>query len=385
MQQTVAFLSEWGDDALDFSKRRAEVPTTHFIITSVILAKQDIPFAKRVIEAVRARHFPGGVLDSELTANNHEKRKEILEDLDEAPFKIFSVIVDKRQLIGEGLRYKGSFYKFLHSLADRELFRLLPNLDLVSGPIGDGTFMKGFVHYVGQNHISNLFNESTFGFVGIENEGLAQAAGYIAGTLARCYDQTVITDQRGEFIELLRRKLLSVQFFPDTFNTGTAPTLAAGTDFDGTLATLSTNLASDFLHRKSLSPVPQVKDQVSCLGYLLFHFRHINPTRYITSFELMEHIRARTGKKGTLHYFQTKVIAQLRDAGVLIASSPRGYKLPASEADLYDFVSHSNTIISPMLSRIKRFRDQVHIATGGELDMLAQEQFALIRKVVVDQ
>ncbi|MDR6809792.1 hypothetical protein J2Y45_006827 [Dyadobacter sp. BE34] len=384
MQQTVAFLSEWGNDTLDLSKRGVEVPTTHFIITAIILNKEDIASAKRVIEAVRIRHFAGGNLDPELTANNHEKQKEILEDIDEAPFKVFAVIVDKRQLIGEGLRYKGSFHKFLHSLADRELFRLLPNLDLVSGPIGDNTFMKGFVKYVEQNHISNLFNESTFGFAGIENDGLVQAAGYIAGTLARCYDETVITDQRGEYIELLRRKLLSVQFFPDTFRTSIVQVPYSCENYNETLATLSTNLANDFLHRKSLSPVPQLKDQVSCLGYLLFHFRHINPTRYITSFELMEHIRARTGKKVSLHYFQTKVIAQLRDAGVLIASSSRGYKLPASEADLNDFVSHSNTIISPMLSRVKRFRDQVHTATSGEIDILAHQEYALIRKIVVD-
>jgi len=384
MQQTVAFLAEWGNDALDFSKRGVEVPTTHFIITAIILDKEDVPVAKQVIEAVRNRHFSGDVLDSNLTANNHEKRKEILEDIDEAPFKVFSVVIDKRQLIGEGLRYKGSFYKFLHSLADRELFRLLPNLDLVCGPIGDNTFMNGFVKYVEQNHISNLFNESTFGFAGIENDGLVQAAGYIAGTLARCYDETVITDQRGEFIELLRRKLLSIQFFPDTCGTSMAPALSSGENFNETLATLSTNLANDFLHRKSMSLVPQVKDQVSCLGYLLFHFRHINPTRYITSFELMEHIRARTGKKVSLHYFQTKVIAQLRDAGVLIASSSRGYKLPANEADLYDFINHSNTIISPMLSRVKRFRDQIHTATSGEIDILAHEEYSLIRKVIVD-
>jgi len=98
----------------------------------------------------------------------------------------------------------------------------------------------------------------------------------------------------------------------------------------------------------------------------------------------MEHIRARTGRKVSLHYFQTKVIAQLRDAGVLIASSSRGYKLPASQSDLYDFVNHSNTIIEPMLSRVKRFRDQIYTATDGEVDILSQEEYALIRKVVVD-
>ncbi|CAG5001054.1 hypothetical protein DYBT9275_02585 [Dyadobacter sp. CECT 9275] len=382
MQNHIAFLSEWGNNELDFSKNGATVPTTHFIVTAIIVQKEQLPDVKRVLEAVSNRHFGGGAIDSRTTGSDHGKRREILEDIDEAPFKIFSVVVDKRQLIGEGLRYRGSFFKFLHSLADRELFRLLPNLDLVAGKIADDTFMKGFARYIEQNHISNLFNESTFGFVGFQDSLLVQLAGFIAGTLARCYDETVITDQRNEFVELLRLKLLSIRFFPDTFGSSIAPPPAGSQYYNETLANLSIRLANDFLHHRSLSPVPQVKDQVSSLGYLLFHFRHISPTRYITSFELMEQIRARTGRKVSLHYFQTKVIAQLRDAGVLIASSSRGYKLPASETDLHDFIAHSNTIIEPMLSRVKRFRDQIHLATDGKIDVLAAEQYNLIRKVI---
>ncbi|SEI50294.1 hypothetical protein SAMN05216327_10272 [Dyadobacter sp. SG02] len=68
MHQTVAFLSEWGNDIPDFSKRISELPTTHFIDTALIASKKVIAAAKRVIEAVRNRHFSGGVLDSESTA-----------------------------------------------------------------------------------------------------------------------------------------------------------------------------------------------------------------------------------------------------------------------------------------------------------------------------
>ena len=123
-------------------------------------------------------------------------------------------------------------------------------------------------------------------------------------------------------------------------------------------------------------------DQVTTLSYLVFHFRHINAVRYISSFEIMQHIKARRSKPVSLHYFQTKVIAPLRDAGVLIASSSKGYKLPASQSDLYDFVNHSNAIIEPMLSRVKKFRDQIRLATNGELDVLDKQEYSLIRKVV---
>jgi len=96
----------------------------------------------------------------------------------------------------------------------------------------------------------------------------------------------------------------------------------------------------------------------------------------------MEHIKVRRGKAVSLHYFQTKVIAPLRDAGVLIASSSKGYKLPANESDLYDFINHSNAIIEPMLSRVKKFRDQIRLATNGKLDVLNKDEYSLIRKVV---
>ncbi|MCF2501378.1 hypothetical protein [Dyadobacter chenhuakuii] len=384
MHHHTAFLSEWGNNTLDFSKKgpSGSLPTTHFIVTALIMDKADHVAVLAVLEAVSKRHFDGGPIDSEKTGNDHVKRKDVLEDLEELPFQVFSVIVDKRQLIGEGLRYKGSFYKFLHGLADRELFRIFPDLEMVTGQTGDETFMKGFITYVQQNHIANLFNESSFGFVASQDSPVVQAANFIAGTLARCYDETVITDQRGEFIEILKRKVLTIRFWPDAFAHNLISQPEPGPSFDPLLSELSVNLANDFLHRKSADKAPQAIDQVSSLSYLLFHFRHISPTRYITSFELMEHIRARRGKNVSLHYFQTKVIAPLRDAGVLIASSSRGYKLPASEQDLYDFVGHSNTIIEPMLSRVKRFRDQIHMATDGKIDVLAADEYKVIRKVI---
>lgn len=376
---TIAFLSEWGNNGLDFTKKGV---STHFIVTAIILDKENLPEVKRVLSAVVQRYFTTGTIKPKVVGTNHKLRKLILEDMLEAPFQIFALVVDKRQLISEGLRYKGSFYKFLHGLADRELFKIFPNLEMSVSQIGKESFMEGFVKYVHQNHITNLFNESAFGFVNSQEEVVAQAAGFIADTLARCYDETIITDQRQDFVDILQNKLLTIKFWPDVFEPYLVKQDLAVQQYDRALAELSINLANDFLHRKAPSQAPHVIDQFTTLSYLVFHFRHINPTRYISSFEIMEHIKARRGKTVSLHYFQTKVIAPLRDAGVLIASSSKGYKLPASEPDLYDFINHSNAIIEPMLSRVKKFRDQVRLATQGKLDILNKTEYQLIRKVI---
>ncbi len=384
MQQQTAYLSEWGNNTLDFSKKTPSgLPaTTHFIVSAIIPANPGAPELQTILDAVSQRHFNGGRIYSDAVGNDHNRRKEILEDLDEIDFRIFALILDKRQLSGRGLRFKGSLFKFMYGLVDRELFNIYPDLEMITSQPADESFLKGFIGYVQQSHIPNLFNESAFGFTQLQDSLLVQTTGFIAGSLARCYDETVITDQRTEFIEVLKRKLLTIKFWPDAFEHNLANPPMPGPAYDPLLAELSVKLANSFLQRKSSDRALQSIDQVSCLGYLLFHFRHINPTRYITSFELMEHVGARRGKNVSLHYFQTKVIAPLRDAGVLVASSSRGYKLPASHQDLYDFVSHSNTIIEPMLSRVKKFRDQIVMATDGKLDILAADEYALIRKVV---
>lgn len=384
MQNQIAYLSEWGNSELDFKKQgQVESISTHFIVTALLVNKSDLPEIIPILEAVRTRYFSGASIGSEAVGNDHEKRKQILEDLDEIGFKIIAIIVDKRQVIAQGLRFKHSFFKFMHGLADRELSGTFPDLEMSTSLPADESFMKGFIGYMQQNHITNLFNESTFGFTAVQDNVLVQTASFIAGTLARCYDETVITDQRGDFIEILKSKVLTVKFWPDTFESSLGNQPETGPSYDPLLAELSIKLANGFLSRKSSNRSQQATDQVSCLGFLLFHFKHINPTRYITSFELIEHVRARRGKNVSLHFFQTKVIAPLRDAGVLIASSSRGYKLPASHQDLYDFIGHSNTIIEPMLSRVKKFRDQIVKATDGKLDVLAADEFKLIRKVVL--
>ena len=375
----VAFLADWGNSGLDFTKRETK---THFIVTALTLPQENVSNAEEVAEEIRKKYFNNGCAWSDEVGKNHSLRTKVLTELVQAPFWIFALVVDKRQLVGEGLRYRGSFYKFLHGLADRELYRIFPDLQMLAAPKGNDSFMEGFVKYVHRRHIPNIFNQAAFGFANREDQVLVLAAEFVAETLAHCYDETLIGPQRHTFTELLQPKILTMKFWPDAFEPSLVTTDLNGQQYNATLADLSVNLATDYVHRRAHSPAQQVIDQTTCLSYLVFHFRHMDPTRYIASREIMEHIRVRRGKAVSLHYFQTKVIAPLRDAGILIASSSRGYKLPACEADLYDFVNHSNTIVQPMLSRVKKFRDQVRLATDGRLDLLDREEYGLIRKVL---
>ena len=144
---------------------------------------------------------------------------------------------------------------------------------------------------------------------------------------------------------MLRPKILTIRFWPDVFEPNAATVDLNASDYNSTLADLSVNLANEYMHRRAHSPAQQVIDQTTCLAYLVFHFRHMDPTRYIASREIMEHIRARRGKAVSLHYFQTKVIAPLRDAGILIASSSRYLHLTPRSADNVDMERIENLTI----------------------------------------
>ena len=382
MNDHIAFLDEWGNNGLDFTKPGV---STHFIVTAITLRKEQLSEAESQLEEIRKRFFQIGPIKSAKVGSDDKRRILILKQLITVPFQLFALVVDKRELRGEGFYYKGSFYKFLHGLADRELYRSFPNLELVADRHGDESFMQGFTQYVYNRHVPTLFNQASFRFVNSQASLLVQAADFVAGTLARCYDETVLSSERASFVQLLKPKLLTLKYWPDVFAPVVAQSLPDQADYNAGLAELCVGLGQDFLHRKLASRSPQEVDQVTCLNYLLFHFRHVDPTRYISSRELMAHIEERRGSLPSLHYFQTRVIAPLRDAGVIIASSTKGYKIPSCEGDLYDFINHSNTIIQPLLSRISKCRDRIRLATGGAIDLLEREEYANLKQLLADQ
>lgn len=73
--------------------------------------------------------------------------------------------------------------------------------------------------------------------------------------------------------------------------------------------------------------------------------------------------------------FRMRIIGKLRDKGVIIASSQKGYKIPSKQAELYDFINHDAKIVIPMLARLKKCRDLVKLGTANELDLLDHPEY----------
>lgn len=120
---------------------------------------------------------------------------------------------------------------------------------------------------------------------------------------------------------------------------------------------------------------PEVKAQVIVLQYLLFRFMNNDTRGYIYTYELKDQLANTELRNMKDQAFRMRIIGKLRDKGVIIASSQKGYKIPSKQAELYDFINHDAKIVIPMLARLKKCRDLVKLGTANELDLLDHPEY----------
>ncbi|PKP42774.1 MAG: DUF3800 domain-containing protein [Bacteroidetes bacterium HGW-Bacteroidetes-12] len=360
----IAFADEFGTNSFDFENQG-----THFIVATIILRDELKNEITEKLEIIRKKHFQTGEIKSSKVSKNHKRRIKILEELSALDFSIYAIIVDKRKLYGEGFRFKPSFYKYLNGLLYKELYRTFPNLTLTVDEHGGNDYMNSFKKYVDKRHIRNLFSGSDFILENSKGDILIQLADFIAGTLGFSFDELKKNEYSETFLEIIQAKAISYNYFPRDFNFKEFQESANDNNFNSDIAELSYNRAVDFIDTTKGKEREYI-DQLNCVKLLLIYLRGSDNSRFIPTWELVKHLNTSRAIEIKEQYFRTKIIGKLRDKGVLIASSRKGYKLPTCASDLKKFINHGNRIILPMAHRIKIARDSIKMATNNELDIL---------------
>lgn len=372
-----AYIDEAGNSDLDLSK---EGVSSHFIVTAIIVDEEGLPKFIEQISALRIKHFQEGEIRSKKVGKDDGRRMKILIDMQSLDFHIFSVLVDKSILISKGFDYKTSFYKFLPNLIYEELFKAYPSLQITVDEHGSTDFMDSLIKYVRKKNIpDSLFSTSDFGVVNSKLSEQVQLADFIAGTIARSIELDISSDQSKAFFALLKAKTIDIKVWPQEDDSYLADTSSIQDPNKALITDVALHLITRFISENSSRRKPQINDQVNYLRYLLYYFKFINPHKYISTIEILKHLEHTSGRVINVYYFRTKVIANLRDKGIIIASSSKGYKIPASQKDLYDFLNHDNSIIQPMLRRIKLCRDRILLASKNNLDILDDDAYKSLK------
>ncbi len=375
----MVFVAEAGNNSFDFDN-----DSTHFILAAIIIEKDKKAQLTIEIDEIRKKYFqkkPQSEIKSAKVGQDDDLRKRILTDLLALDFQIYAVIIDKQRLYGEGFQYKKSFYKFLCGLLYKELYRTA-DVEVCANQHSSNPFMKEFTKYLHTNHIKpDLFSDAnaSFQFASSKTFNILQVADFVAGTLACIHDKQQKSPDFQEFEKLLAKKLIGTKFFPDDRPILEYAPTQKEENYDPDIAYAALKLISTYINEKKTSTIEEEKHQLLFLNILLFNLR-IDLHKSVSTKEIINHLAQESDISE--HFFRSNVIAKLRDEGILIASSQKGYKIPVCEKDVYQFLNHSNSIIINMLRRVEKAREMIALATGNKLDILDKEEYHKLKNLL---
>ena len=376
MNQVIAFADEFGNNSFKFSTE-----STHFIIASIIVNYKDLDEFYLEVEKIRSKYFQKGEIKSSKIKDNHKRRLLILKEIVNLKFNIYSVVVDKSLLYGEGFKYKKSFYKYLNGILYKELYKTFPKLELKVDEYGGNEFMLEFKEYVRQNHIRTLFEGSEF-FVNESGKELGvQVADLIAGTLGYIFDEHKKSSYSAEFLKIISDKIISINHFPKVYKLNEYFEVN-NTDvlYDQAITELSLRSIFDYLDKTS-SETQQKQDSINFLKILVRYHESNHYRNYTTSQEFIQHLNVNRESKLGKEQF-VNMVGALRDIGILIGSSREGYKIPTNHYEIKKYVQHGNSIVIPLLRRISVCRDSILLATNNSLDILDDPEFEVLKKII---
>lgn len=374
-----AFLDDSGDSGLSVDKSGT---SRAFALAAVIVADSKLSEVRTAVESVRSKHFQAGEMKSSGIGDNHRRRIRVLRDLRQVDFSIVGFIVHKDRVArAEGLKHHSSFVKFLSKPIYHDLCSAYEDIMLVADEHGDADFMRSFAAYLKREVFpSSLFSRTRdIRFGDSRTEVLIQLADLIAGTLRKCG-----TDPHAEHVQsfqsLLKPRMLKLSEWPSDYTDYVVEYASKiGTqEVRPTIVRYAISQAQKYCRDHGDEAASECR--VCFIDRLLSRLRFGDPLRYVTTPELIAHIRAVTGVRLHRDQLRREVVGPLRDEDVLIASSRQGYKLPVTKGDLYDFVNHGNSIMVPMMARLRRFRDGVRLASNGEFDVLAEPEYVELRE-----
>lgn len=377
-----AYVDEYGDPNLDTTKAGV---STFFIVTAVLIEAVSVPPLTEAIEAIRKKHFQAGEMKSSGVGGDDERRLHILSDLAPLPWTFYSVAVDKRSLSKKaGFIYKQPFLKFLSGRLYKQLYEVFSILEIRADQHGSGVFMEGFKKYVARSFKPDLFSKGEFQFVDSKTEVLVQLADFVSGSIARVLDPKKQSARSEAIAAAIRDKAIGIQEWPPRRRSLTLePAAAASPEEDRLVANQSLTAAMRFIEEHDEDADIDTVMQLEAMRFLMFQYQHVSPTKYVSKEALIQLIGNAVNERVSENTFRNRVIAKLRDAGVLIASTSRGgYKTPSSVGDLLEFVELAQTIVEPMLSRVDVARQRVLLASNGTIDICGEPRFADLRRLL---
>lgn len=377
MSRYAAYIDESGNADLATEK---DGTSRYFIVLAVVVERESLPALTAAVAEIKNEFFGAGEMKS---SNVKEARRvRILSALAPLPFRFYAVAVDKARIFRDsGLTYKTSFIKFANGRLYNALFQNLTDLTVHADGHGGAEFIESFKKYIETAHTPDLFSRPHVEVVDSKHEVLVQLADFLVGTAAKIYEDKASAEARKVFLDFLGMKRIRIDEWPPRFESQCAAAPGSG-DLNEQVRSISLRAAAQFLSDFSEIEDIESRMQHAFLSYLLFRAQFPADEEFMSTQELIEHLSSLGFEDVDKHYLRSNIVSKLRDRGVLIASSSRGYKIPTAYPDVIGFAELVDGIVSPLLHRLRRANEVFSLGSGGAINFLADERFRKLRQIL---
>lgn len=381
MDRTYAFVDESGNSDLDTSKGGS---SGFFIVCSILVAEKDLEAAYAQAEALRMRHFQTGeIKSSNLKPKDSDRRARILNELAELPFKLYFTVVDKSRIHKDGgLRIKTSFIKYVNGLLYERLFSAYPDLRMVVDEHGGQEFQESLRSYVVERFVDDLFgDEDAFLTMSSKDNVLVQVADFFAGSVAQIYEEKASEEAVLAYKKILRSLTLGMLEWPSKYQSLLPPPTNESGYADYQVHQEALRQADRFSERVGEHPDEDERLQLSILRFLRFQSEFVTKD-YVLTTEIMAQLKDSGLGEVSGQRIRSSGVAKLRDAGVIISSAVKGYKIPQTRADINDFLERASGIVVPLLERVKKAREIYRLSSRGEYDIVTAGNLTELAKLL---
>ena len=384
MERIHAYIDESGAYGFDFSK---EANSTHFIITAVTVKESDIPQVEEAVKKlITVFGFKNGEIKSSKIKANNIRRTNLISEIIKLPIKAFILVVDKRKIYKDSgiSKNKKVFYKFLNDLLYSELRRNFNKINIEADSTGTNTFQSEFYKYVrSKEQPLSLFDEFEFSMTDSKGSVIVQLADLISGSLSYKYEESKILKASNiDYRKRLSPIILMLKEFPLEYEKFIEEEVKYDASFNKTIFDIAYRRAQDFIINAKEDYDTIVSEQKFVLEYLMFRFINNKTHRYIGTRELIGALENAGFKRRSIASFRMQIIAKLRDHRVIISSSQQGYKLPSTVNELCEYITHTKTIIMPMISRLKKCIEVVKMGSNGDINLFDLPQYTELRSLL---
>lgn len=359
-----AFIDECGNFGFDFEK---EGTSLYYVVCAVIVKNDQIGQLETAVNELCRKYFGNGEMKSSSIGKDHNRRAKICTELLKLDFSLIILIADKQAFFRDSplTNYKDSFIKFLHQKLYDEMYAVYPKLKIVEDEYGSSEFQSGYRDYVCAHRPQlNLLNEYDFDYINSKHSPIVQIADVVAGSVM----QRLLDNNAPDVLKIFQSRIRGIVNFPSTY-----PPYFAGVgvdkSFDENIYALADHCATQYIDSHKDTDDEETRMRVLFLRHLLFVVRNINSNKYVSSGEIIKVLSDLSDRKVRRDYLYRKIIAPLRDAGVIIASCSHGYKIPTCIDDIYSYINQTNGIVAPMLNRVEKCRELILKQTDGALDI----------------